>query len=128
MSAAFLLDASALLAAMMGEEGTEAVEAKLTEAQIGAVNASEVVAKLTDKGFSGETAQELFEALLLPVVDFDAATAMRAGQLRPSTRMKGLSLGDRACLAQAEVSGCPVLTADRAWAGLDLGVDVQVIR
>ena len=39
-----------------------------------------------------------------------------------------LAMADRACLATAAVRGCTALTADRAWATLDLGVDVEVIR
>ena len=51
-----------------------------------------------------------------------------AASLRPATRAKGLSLGDRACLALAIERGVPALTADRAWMELDVGVDVRLIR
>jgi PIN domain nuclease of toxin-antitoxin system len=44
------------------------------------------------------------------------------------TRHAGLSLGDRACLALGEGLGYPVITADRVWASLDLGIEVVVIR
>ena len=37
-------------------------------------------------------------------------------------------LGDRACLAQGRISGEPVLTTDRAWNNLDLGVEIRVVR
>jgi PIN domain nuclease of toxin-antitoxin system len=40
----------------------------------------------------------------------------------------GLSLADRACLALAKQRGLPVLTADRIWQTLDLGVAVVLIR
>lgn len=40
----------------------------------------------------------------------------------------GLSLGDRACLALAAELGIPALTADQTWAGLDIGVKVELIR
>jgi PIN domain nuclease of toxin-antitoxin system len=48
--------------------------------------------------------------------------------MRPLTAKRGLSLGDRACLALAARTGLPVLTTDRAWSGLELGVDVRLIR
>ncbi len=50
------------------------------------------------------------------------------GALDPLTRPLGLSLGDRACLAARKVRGLAVLTADRIWAGVDLGVPVKVVR
>ncbi|WP_236627700.1 hypothetical protein [Caulobacter sp. B11] len=43
-------------------------------------------------------------------------------------RHRGLSLGDRACLALAMREKLPVMTADRAWSDLDLPVEVVLIR
>jgi len=40
----------------------------------------------------------------------------------------GLSLGDRACLALALREQAPVLTGDRAWSKVDVGVEVVLIR
>jgi ribonuclease VapC len=37
-------------------------------------------------------------------------------------------LGDRCCLALAMVHALPVLTADRVWAQLDLGIEVELLR
>jgi ribonuclease VapC len=62
------------------------------------------------------------------VVDLDQNQALVAGALRKQTRSKGLSLGDRACLALAKSTGRIALTADRAWADLDVDVKVEVIR
>ena len=126
--AAVLLDASAVLAALLQEPGGEAVDARFAEAEIGAVNASEVVAKLVDRGQTPAAAEAALRDTLLPVRGFGPADAMRAGRLRAETRGRGLSLADRACLAQAAGAGLPVLTADRAWAGLDIGIEVEVIR
>jgi len=126
--AAVLLDASAVLAALLQEPGGATVDARFAQAEIGAVNASEVVAKLVDRGQTPAAAEAALRDTMLPVRAFNLADAMRAGRLRAETRGRGLSLADRACLAQAAGAGLPVLTADRAWAGLEIGVEVEVIR
>jgi ribonuclease VapC len=51
-----------------------------------------------------------------------------AAQLWSQTKAFGLSLGDRACLALAIDQKAIALTADRVWANLQIGVDIQVIR
>jgi ribonuclease VapC len=48
--------------------------------------------------------------------------------LRPLTRFAGLSLADRACLAVARRLGTSALTADHAWRGLALDIDIHPIR
>ena len=68
------------------------------------------------------------EELALPVLGFTAPMATRAGALLAAHRRRGLSLGDAACLATAAVLRLPVLTADRAWAGLGLELDIRLIR
>jgi ribonuclease VapC len=47
--------------------------------------------------------------------------------LRASTRTFGLSLGDRCCLALAQVRGAAVVTADQSWKKLK-GFDIKLIR
>ena len=66
-------------------------------------------------------------ALGVEVVPFSEAEAEAAGALLGVHRGR-LSLGDCACLATARQHGLPVMTADRAWAGLDLGVEIRLIR
>ena len=46
------------------------------------------------------------------------------------TKPKGLSEGDRACLAPARHLEVPAVTADRPWAGIvgEVGVRVELIR
>ena len=62
------------------------------------------------------------------IIDFGLDLADRTGELRRETRHLGLSLGDRACLALAESEGLPAMTADKKWAGANLGVDIRIIR
>jgi ribonuclease VapC len=62
------------------------------------------------------------------VVAFDHHHARIAAQLLLQTRPLGLGIGDRACLALAIERKLPVLTADKAWQTLRVGVAVRVIR
>jgi ribonuclease VapC len=123
-----LLDASALLAVLRAEPGADRVEPRLEGAGIGAVNLSEVVAKLDDDGVPEAEIRRAIGRLDLRVHSFDEGQAYAAGGLRQKTRALGLSFGDRACLALAWQLGAIALTADRAWARLEIGVAIEVIR
>ena len=127
-----VLDASALLALLNREPGAQRVaEALQSGVAMSTVNLAEVVGKLADLGLPEGDIREVLEPLGMGVVDFDAAAAYAVGMLRPATRVAGLSLGDRACLALGQQVGKVVLTADRSWAGLSLGsaaVTVEVLR
>jgi PIN domain nuclease of toxin-antitoxin system len=123
-----VLDASALLALLNQEPGGEVVEDALPGALISAVNFSEVVAKLVDKGVPETGARAVLEDIGLEIYPFDTEQAFRTGELRPKTRPLGLSLGDRACLALGDLLDLPVLTTDRSWKELKLGIEVRMIR
>jgi len=123
-----VLDASAVLVLLNGEPGMAVVAEVLPRAVIGAVNISEAVAILAEGSMPGPAIQEAIEGLRLDIVPFDAELALAAGLLRPLTRSAGLSLGDRACLALGMRLQLPVLTTDRIWAGLDLDVEVRLVR
>lgn len=60
--------------------------------------------------------------------DFTARHAAASGALYAKTKTAGLSLADRACLALAADVGLRAVTADRAWADVDVGVSVELIR
>ena len=123
-----VLDASALIAVLREEPGAAAVEGLLDSAAISAVNLSEVQAKLVEHGAPAAGAWSWLIDLDLEVVDFDLPQARIAGDLRALTRERGLSFADRACLALAQVLGRAAVTTDRAWAGLELGVEVRLVR
>ena len=124
-----VLDASCLLALLNQERGAHIVaEAIGGGASVSAVNFSEVVAKLAERGVAESVIRNSLETLGLEVVAFDSDLAYVAGLLRPDTRKAGLSFGDRACLALARRRGTEVLTADRTWSELGLDVTVRLIR
>lgn len=124
----YVVDASAVLAVLLDEPQSERVRPFLSQAAIGAVNLSEVVAKLQERGMPDEAIDRALAHLDLGVVPFDAAQAMAAGKLRARTRALGLSLGDRACLALAMARDAPAVTTDRGWTAMDVGVEVIVAR
>jgi PIN domain nuclease of toxin-antitoxin system len=116
----YVLDASAVLALLNQEPGMEQVEGLLGESTISAVNACEVLTKLIDAGMPMEEARESFDLLGLEVVDFNKELAERAAALRSATRKKGLSLGDRCCLALGLYLKLEIVTAEREWAKLKI--------
>lgn len=126
--AEWVLDASAVLASLRNEAGGERVLPVMETSLLSAVNLAEVATRLLDLGASAADIDGLPERLRCEVVPFDERLALSAGLLRVQTRHLGLSVGDRACLALAQREGLPVLTGDRAWARLDVGVEVVLIR
>lgn len=95
---------------------------------LSSVNYTEVIGKCLDRGEALGVSLRKFAAMGFAIIAHDAQLAIRAAELRPLTRNCGMSLADRACLALAERERLPVLTADRAWASLDLGIDIRLIR
>ncbi|MDP2129947.1 MAG: type II toxin-antitoxin system VapC family toxin [Erythrobacter sp.] len=126
--ARYMLDASAVLAMMLGEDGGNQVRERLASSQISTVNLSEVVSKLQDGGVPDEVITSSLAELNFDVIAFNQSQAVRAGLLRASTRSNGLSLGDRACLSAAESCNAVAVTTDRAWGKLELDIVVEVLR
>lgn len=123
-----VLDASAVLAFLLGEKGADAALAAMPGSLISTVNIVEVFSRMVDYGSPDEDARQSIKELGLETVDFDEDLAMRTGALRRQTVSLGLSVGDRACLATAIRQGATVVTADRAWLKLKLGITVECIR
>jgi ribonuclease VapC len=124
----YVLDASALLALLNAEKGADAVQDLLPRAVLSTVNLAEVVTRLAGAGMPQDEIREALALLGLESVPFDSEQAFQAGLLFPPTQSLGLSLGDRACLALAKISGATAVTADRAWQAFDDGAKVLLIR
>jgi PIN domain nuclease of toxin-antitoxin system len=129
-----VLDASALLAYLGNETGADVVsDAIAGGASISTVNLAEALSTLATRGRDpADVVSELTGRGLLDgavtVEPFTSADATEAARLRPLTRSAGLSLADRACLAVARRLSAGVLTADQAWSGVKLDIDVHTIR
>ena len=127
-SESVVLDASAIIALIYEEKGSELVEACLQNAVVSTVNLTEVASYLIKKDYSSKETMNIIRDLVLTVENYDAAQAFLAAELIQKTASKGLSLGDRACLALAILKELPILTADRIWIELDLPVRIDTIR
>jgi ribonuclease VapC len=126
--ASAILDSSAILAVLNDEPGADLVVAVIDDALVSTVNYAEVVAKLVERGSTAVEAQSALQSLALTMMDFDIALAQRTGVLLRETMNRGLSLGDRACLALAEREGAPAMTGDRSWVGAVASVEIRLIR
>jgi PIN domain nuclease of toxin-antitoxin system len=120
-----VIDASAMLAFLHGETGHEKVAPALTQGVMSVVNLAEVLQRFVRGGMpiEGVAARLSDVGLMIDRPDEDDATLVAR-----LSAIKDFSMGDRFCIAAGARLSMPVLTADRAWAALDLPVRVELIR
>lgn len=125
-----VLDASSLIAALLGEPGGDKVKPILEQSAMTTANFAEVVSYLARRGTSEADIRSSLDPIPVVLIELDQHLAYAAGLLLPATRAAGLSLGDRCCLALARHLGTRALTADRAWMTVArvVGVRVELIR
>ncbi len=123
-----VLDASALIAAILDEPGAEYVRSILANSVMSSVNMVEVGSRLIDIGYSPDLALRQLSDLGAEVIPFDEDLAKEAAILRAVTRAAGLSLADRACIALAMREQATAVTADHAWTRVDLPCPIELIR
>jgi ribonuclease VapC len=120
-----VVDASAVMAALEKSPGTELLVGQLGRAVMSAVNFGELLSHLSATGGNLDHIITDLQTLLPNIRPFDSEQALVLGYLEPLTR--GLSLGERVCLALGKRLDLPVLTTNSEWLKLDIGVKVEVI-
>lgn len=123
-----VVDASVIIAVALGEPGSASAAPRLFGAQVNPVNLAESIIALVRRGLPRGSVERLLAALQFQLVPCDWALCQQAAEFHAATRPLGLSLADAFCLASAHRLDALLLTADRAWAPLQLGVEIEVIR
>ena len=109
-----ILDASAVLALIQDEPGTEQLIDLLPSSIISTVNWSEAAGKLIEAGMSERDTKTVLN-LGMEIVPFTHEMALQAAKLKPKTDKHKLSFSDRACLATAMINKGRVYTVVKSW-------------
>lgn len=121
-----VLDTSAVLAVIYGEEGADAAKEHLDVGSISRVNVAEVLTDLVKTGYGTPSdGMEILNKLGLRFRSVYDGHVERVAELKQT---RGLSLGDCFCIALGEATRERLVTADKQWAGLSLNVPVELIR
>lgn len=124
-----VLDSSALLALVNQEPGSaQLTPALMRGAIMSSVNAAEVQTKLVASGGDPDKTWHFIVSLVSQIEPFNEEHAKAAGTLVQQTKLHGLSLGDRACLALGAALQLPVYTTDQSWSRTKLGIRIHLIR
>ena len=124
MKTQIVLDTSAILTLLAMEEGHEVVAENLENAIVSSVNLSEVITVLVRRGLKHEDVAQSLKDTFPQIEEFTTEQAIIAASFVEAE----LSFGDRACLALAKSKNLPVLTSDKVWKELELGVEVKLVR
>jgi ribonuclease VapC len=128
VSQTIVLDSSVVIAVLLSEPGHENAIPYLDGSILSSVNVAEILARMIKFQVPLETALHWLQRYQFDVVNFDTDLAVIATSLLPKTNPFGLSLGDRACIATAINKQCKVITFDRVWEKLDIGVEILCPR
>jgi PIN domain nuclease of toxin-antitoxin system len=127
-SYAYILDSSALLAAVLGEPGADLVLEVIDQAAISAVNLLEVFGKLIQKGIPAARVRERLASFAIPTIPWSEEDVWASADLASLAWTHGFSLADRVCLHIARRYRAQAVTTDREWAKLAPKQKILLVR
>ena len=127
--ASVVFDASALIALLRSEKGSDVVATYIGDGLVSAVNLQEVIKFLLKSGIPADIARHMVDALHLEVRPHGEGDAYSAASLHQVTAEYGSGLGDRSCMALAIAESLPALTTDKDWSRINVaGLTVRLAR
>lgn len=123
-----VLDSSAVIALLLNEPGAEKVSCYEGHTAMSAINLAEVCIRMVEIGVAEDKIRQFLSAIRVQVYPFDVEQAYAVSKFRNLARKYGMSLADCACIQLGKQLNLPVVTGDRAWTRVDLGVEVDLIR
>jgi PIN domain nuclease of toxin-antitoxin system len=121
-----VLDSSALLALVQGEQGTDVVVDVIDGSVVSAASWSEFVQKALRHADDGPRRVREVRSLGPALESVTPEDGERAAEI--GAEAAHLSLADRCCLGTAERLGLPAVTADRAWLDAPTSAEIRLIR
>jgi PIN domain nuclease of toxin-antitoxin system len=111
------------------EAGDKLLEDVIGNSSISSVNLSEFVSVLTRTKIAQNEIDEIITDIVPEIIPFPGDIAILAGKLINYTKGYGLSLGDRACIANGVYYDMIIYTADKIWAELEIkNANIKLIR
>ncbi len=124
----FVVDASAIVALYNGESGYQAVNEIRLVSLVSTINITEALSRLIRIDVTPQDARAFLNQGFPYAVAFDREQAELAGILHAEVRRWGLSYADCACIALGKLRDKTIVTGDRKWKELDLGVRIRLFR
>lgn len=124
-----VFDSSAVIALFAKEKGYEFIQKHLKNAIISSVNIAEIYKYCIDtQKLTEDDSKTLIKMLDIKIIDFNEEQALITANLVSKTKQYGLSLGDRACIALATVGNHSIITCDRIWQKVNIGIEFIIAR
>ena len=127
MAGLHAVDSSVVLAILHEEGDWQNYAGSISGQYLASVNAAEIMVSLVQAGLTPDAAGQALRLLGMIIVPFDEQDAVTMAAMQPQLKALRLSLAARACLAFAKRRALIVLTTEKAWRNLDLGVKIEVV-